>query len=88
MLVPDSAHGTNPASAAMVGYEVRQIASGPDGMVDLSALEAALDDRCAGLMLTNPNTWACSKRTSRALLSSFMAPEASCTMMVPTSTPS
>lgn len=56
MLVPDSAHGTNPASAAMVGYEVRQIASGPDGMVDLSALEAALDDRCAGLMLTNPNT--------------------------------
>ncbi|NCB00037.1 MAG: glycine dehydrogenase subunit 2 [Clostridia bacterium] len=56
MLVPDSAHGTNPASAAMVGYEVRQIASGPDGMVDLAALEAALDDRCAGLMLTNPNT--------------------------------
>ncbi len=56
MLVPDSAHGTNPASAAMVGYEVRQIASGPDGMVDLASLEAALDDRCAGLMLTNPNT--------------------------------
>ncbi|MDD2534273.1 MAG: aminomethyl-transferring glycine dehydrogenase subunit GcvPB [Eubacteriales bacterium] len=56
MLVPDSAHGTNPASAAMVGYEIRQIASGPDGMVDLNALEAALDERCAGLMLTNPNT--------------------------------
>lgn len=56
MLVPDSAHGTNPASAAMVGYEVRQIASGPDGMVDLLALEAALDEHCAGLMLTNPNT--------------------------------
>lgn len=56
MLVPDSAHGTNPASAAMVGYEVRQIASGPDGLIDLEALKAALDDRCAGLMLTNPNT--------------------------------
>lgn len=56
MLVPDSAHGTNPASAAMAGFEIRQIASGPDGMVDLAALEAAIDNRCAGLMLTNPNT--------------------------------
>jgi glycine dehydrogenase subunit 2 len=56
MLVPDSAHGTNPASAAMAGYEVRQIASGPDGMVDLAALDAALDEHCAGFMLPNPNT--------------------------------
>ncbi len=56
MLVPDSAHGTNPASAAMAGFEIRQIASGADGMVDLAALEAAIDERCAGLMLTNPNT--------------------------------
>jgi glycine dehydrogenase subunit 2 len=56
MLVPDSAHGTNPASAAMAGFEIRQIVSGPDGMIDLAALEAAIDERCAGLMLTNPNT--------------------------------
>ncbi len=56
IIVPDSAHGTNPASATMAGFEVREIRSGADGMVDLEALEAALDDSCAGMMLTNPNT--------------------------------
>lgn len=56
IIVPDSAHGTNPASAAMVGYEVREIRSGPDGMIDVEALRAALSDETAGLMLTNPNT--------------------------------
>lgn len=56
MLVPDSAHGTNPASAAMAGFAVRHIASGADGMVDLDRLAEALGDTVAGLMLTNPNT--------------------------------
>ena len=56
ILVPDSAHGTNPATAAMCGYEVVNIASGPDGCVDLESLKAALGDDTAGLMLTNPNT--------------------------------
>ncbi len=56
VLVPDSAHGTNPASAALAGYEVRSVASNKEGMVDLEALRAALDDRVAALMLTNPNT--------------------------------
>ena len=56
MIVPDSAHGTNPASAAMAGFEVRQIKSGLDGMIDLDELSAALDNQTAGLMLTNPNT--------------------------------
>ena len=56
VIVPDSAHGTNPATAAMCGYDVVNIASGPDGCVDLDSLRAALGDDTAGLMLTNPNT--------------------------------
>lgn len=56
IIVPDSAHGTNPATAAMCGYEVVNIASAPNGCVDLEALRAALGEDTAGLMLTNPNT--------------------------------
>ena len=56
IIVPDSAHGTNPATAAMCGFDVVNIASGPDGCVDLDALRAALGQDTAGLMLTNPNT--------------------------------
>ena len=56
IIVPDSAHGTNPATAAMCGYEVVNIASNADGCVDLEALKAALGEDTAGLMLTNPNT--------------------------------
>ena len=56
IIVPDSAHGTNPATAAMCGFQVVNIASAPDGCVDLEALKAALGDDTAGLMLTNPNT--------------------------------
>ncbi len=56
ILVPDSAHGTNPASAAMVGYTVVNIPSTPDGCVDVEALRSAAGPDTAGLMLTNPNT--------------------------------
>ena len=56
IIVPDSAHGTNPATAAMCGYEVVNIPSGVDGCVDLDALRAAVGPDTAGLMLTNPNT--------------------------------
>ena len=56
IIVPDSAHGTNPATAAMCGYDVVNIASAPNGCVDLEALKAVLGDDTAGLMLTNPNT--------------------------------
>jgi glycine dehydrogenase subunit 2 len=56
IVVPDSAHGTNPASAAMCGYDVVTVPSGPDGLVDVEALEELVDARTAGLMLTNPNT--------------------------------
>ena len=56
MIVPDSAHGTNPASAAMAGFTVVNVPSGPDGCVDLEKLREAVGDDTAGLMLTNPNT--------------------------------
>ncbi len=56
ILVPDSAHGTNPASASMAGFDVVSIASDADGFVDLEALKAAVGEDTAGLMLTNPNT--------------------------------
>ncbi len=56
VLVPDGAHGTNPATAAMAGYEVLEVPSGPDGEVDLDAYTAALGPQVAAVMLTNPNT--------------------------------
>ncbi|MCL4471725.1 MAG: aminomethyl-transferring glycine dehydrogenase subunit GcvPB, partial [Gammaproteobacteria bacterium] len=56
MLVPDAAHGTNPASAVMCGYTVREIPTDRDGNVDLAALKAAVGPQTAGLMLTNPST--------------------------------
>ena len=56
MIVPDSAHGTNPASAAMLGYEIVEVKSDSRGNVDVEALKGLLDENVAGLMLTNPNT--------------------------------
>ena len=56
ILIPDSAHGTNPATAAMSGYTVENIKSNAAGMVDLAALEAQVNEDVAALMLTNPNT--------------------------------
>lgn len=56
ILIPDSAHGTNPASAAMAGFSIVTIKSRPDGRVDLEDLASKCNDETAGLMLTNPNT--------------------------------
>ena len=56
MLVPDAAHGTNPASAVMAGFKVREIPTDANGDVDLEALKAAVGPQTAGLMLTNPST--------------------------------
>lgn len=56
IIVPDSAHGTNPASASVIGMEVVEVKSNEEGGVDLDALREVLDDRVAGLMLTNPST--------------------------------
>lgn len=56
ILVPESAHGTNPATAAFAGYAVKSIPATTDGRVDLEALKAALGPDVAGVMITNPNT--------------------------------
>jgi len=56
VVIPDSSHGTNPASVTLSGYKVVQVPSDPRGLVDLAALERLVDEDIAGLMLTNPNT--------------------------------
>ncbi|MGH8503339.1 MAG: aminomethyl-transferring glycine dehydrogenase subunit GcvPB [Gammaproteobacteria bacterium] len=56
ILVPDAAHGTNPATAVMCGYAVREIRTDKSGDIDMAALQAAVGPRTAGLMLTNPST--------------------------------
>ncbi len=56
IIVPDSAHGTNPATAVVCGYQVANLKSNPQGMVDLAELERLVDEDTAALMLTNPST--------------------------------
>ncbi|MGN1262545.1 MAG: aminomethyl-transferring glycine dehydrogenase subunit GcvPB, partial [Prevotella sp.] len=56
VIVPDSAHGTNPASAAVCGLDVVEVKSKPDGTVDIDDLRGLLDDTVAAMMMTNPNT--------------------------------
>lgn len=56
IIIPDSAHGTNPATSTMAGYEIVEIKSNDEGLVDVDALKRAVGDDTAGLMLTNPNT--------------------------------
>ena len=56
VIVPDSAHGTNPASAAVAGYQIVEVKSLPDGTVDVDDLKSKLDQTVAAVMMTNPNT--------------------------------
>ena len=56
VVIPDSAHGTNPSTAALNGYRVVTVASTPDGSADLAALEKVIDEQVAAVMITNPNT--------------------------------
>ena len=67
VIVPDAAHGTNFASAAMAGFDVVELPSGEDGRVDLDALEAAVGEGTAALMLTNPNTLGLFERDIEAI---------------------
>ncbi len=67
VLVPDSAHGTNPATVAMCGFEAITLPSDADGGVDLAALDEALDDDVAAIMLTNPNTLGLFERNTLAI---------------------
>lgn len=56
VIIPDSAHGTNPASLTIAGYEPVVLASGPDGLLNTGALASVLDENVAAMMITNPNT--------------------------------
>lgn len=56
IIIPDSAHGTNPASAAIAGFNVVEVPSGPDGTIHVEAFERCMNDKVAGVMLTCPNT--------------------------------
>lgn len=67
ILVPDAAHGTNPATAVMCGYSVRDIPTRADGDVDLDALRAAVGPHTAGIMLTNPSTLGIFERNIREI---------------------
>lgn len=67
VIIPDSAHGTNPASVSLAGYRAEEVRSDERGLVDLEALKSALDDQTAGLMLTNPNTLGLFERDIRAI---------------------
>ena len=67
IIVPDSAHGTNPATTAMAGYKVVEIKSTEDGLVDVEALKDAVGEDTAGLMLTNPNTLGLFERDIREI---------------------
>ena len=67
ILIPDSAHGTNPASAALSGFRVVQLASGADGLIDLKELRGKLTNDVAALMLTNPNTLGLFEREIRTI---------------------
>ena len=67
IILPDTAHGTNPATAGMAGYKVVEIPSLPNGQVDLEALENAVSDRTALFMLTNPNTLGIFERDIRRI---------------------
>ncbi len=67
ILVPDAAHGTNPATAVMCGYQAREIPTREDGDVDLDALRAAVGPQTAGIMLTNPSTLGVFERQIEAI---------------------
>lgn len=56
VIIPDSAHGTNPASAAVCGLEIVEVKSTAEGIVDVNDLRGLLDDTVAAMMMTNPNT--------------------------------
>ena len=67
ILIPDSAHGTNPATAAIAGYQVVNIRSNGQGMIDVESLAATVDEEVAALMITNPNTLGVFERNVRRI---------------------
>lgn len=84
VIVPDSAHGTNPASAAMAGFEIVEVKSLADGTVDVDDLRGKLGPDIAAMMMTNPNTVGMFERTFPKSPRWSMLPERSCTTTAPT----
>ncbi len=74
IVIPDSAHGTNPATAAVCGYQVANLKSNAKGMVDLAELERMVDEDVAALMLTNPSTIGVFESTPRERCSTWTGP--------------
>ena len=85
VLIPDTAHGTNPASAALCGYEVVPVAS--DGVLSAAAVAELMDDEVAALMVTNPNTLGLFETQIREICDVVHAKGAWSTATAPTSTP-
>jgi glycine dehydrogenase subunit 2 len=67
ILVPDTAHGTNPASASLCGYRSVPVKSGEKGILDTESVQAAMDEDTAGIMVTNPNTLGLFEENIRAI---------------------
>jgi glycine dehydrogenase subunit 2 len=88
VLTPDTAHGTNPATVTMAGYEVVKVGTNADGGVDVEDLRAKADDQVACLMLTNPNTLGLFDRNIEEIASIVTASARPCTTTGRTSTPS
>jgi glycine dehydrogenase subunit 2 len=84
VIIPDSAHGTNPATAVMCGMTVINISSGEDGCVDLDKLRAVVGEDTAGLMLTNPNTLGIFEKDIMEITKLFMMQAVWFSMMVQT----
>ncbi len=76
ILIPDTAHGTNPASAAMTGFKCKNISSGADGYLRLEDVLPHLDDTVAGIMITNPNTCGLYERDLRRIADALHAKDA------------
>lgn len=87
VIVPDSAHGTNPASAAVCGLEIVEVPSTPEGTIDVTKLEPLLDDTIAGIMMTNPNTLGIFEKEIPQLPNWYMVAEACSTTTERTSIP-
>jgi len=88
VICPDGAHGTNPATASMAGYDVVEVPTGADGEVDLEAFRAALGPHVAAVMLTNPNTLGIFETRILEISEPPTRWGRSCTTTAPTSTPS
>lgn len=73
VLIPDSAHGTNPSSAHFAGYEIREVPSNADGIIDVNVLQSFLDGQVAALMMTNPNTLGIFEKNITAIASALHA---------------